>query len=154
MADQTLEPRYQLTLQSGRKITLQRLDQRMHYADALMGAPNARTNREHIKVALEEAGRFSASEISPHLSPPITRGYRREPGDSPRMSGVAEWLPDVRCIGLFHSFPACKPENFYSALVVVWFQEEYAFPIEESALSELLALDWEALATDFDVSQL
>ena len=37
---------------------------------------------------------------------------------------------------------------------VVWFQEEYAPPIQEPALSAFRELDWQALATHFDPEDL
>jgi hypothetical protein len=38
-----------------------------------------------------------------------------------------------------------------SVLVVVWFQDEYALPIREPALSLIRDLDWESLAADIDL---
>ena len=71
-----------------------------------------------------------------------------QPGDMTRVKErfpgrIPEWLPRVQCIGSF--------EDGLTALVVVWFQDEYALPILEPALSQMLALDWESLATDFDL---
>jgi hypothetical protein len=66
--------------------------------------------------------------------------------------GNPEWLPAVQCIGSFHCYQPTKrhPENDCSGLLIVWFQEEFAPPIQEPARSQLLDVDWDALATDGD----
>ena len=65
---------------------------------------------------------------------------------------IPEWLPMVQCIGSFKDMAKARDQGKdMSVLVVVWFQNEYALPIREPTLSQLLALDWESLATDIDV---
>jgi hypothetical protein len=36
----------------------------------------------------------------------------------------------------------------YSTLTVIWFQAEYAFPIEPESLARIKAIDWNAGAKD------
>src|SRR5262249_26459539 len=104
--------------------------------------------------------RINADE-RPHLISPQRRDYRRIPGD---MRGiieyyrshfpdspppVPEWLPMVRCIGFFDGhITGRNPGMHLSTLTVVWFQDEFAPPIREPALGQLLDLDWETLARD------
>lgn len=65
---------------------------------------------------------------------------------------IPEWLPMVRCIGSFKDVVTARaPGRGMSKLVVVWFQDEYAPPITEPVLSQLLSLDWASLATDVDL---
>jgi hypothetical protein len=149
--------RCQLPLRSGRTITLEALDQRMTYAGLLAGAPDAESNDGHIEYALKEAERHCVRGARPHLIPPPRRDYLREPGDMRRILErsphyIPEWLPMVRCIGSFKDVVKARdPERDLSVLVVVWFQDEYALPILEPALGQLLAVDWESLATDIDI---
>jgi hypothetical protein len=35
-------------------------------------------------------------------------------------------------------------------LLVIWFQNEFAFPIDPAVVTQLLAIDWETLAADMD----
>jgi hypothetical protein len=149
--------RCQLVLRSGRTITLEALDQQMTYAGLLAGTPDAESNDRHIEFALREAERHCVRGAKPHLLPPPRRGYLREPGD---MAGVVarsphrtpEWLPMVRCIGSFKDVVKARdPTKDLSLLTVVWFQDEYALPVLEPALSQLLAVDWESLAADIDI---
>jgi hypothetical protein len=149
--------RCRLPLRSGRTITLEALNQRMTYAGLLEGTPDAASNDFYIESALKEAERYCVHGAQPHLIPPPRRDYLREPGDmrrvmewSPRRN--PEWLPTVRCIGSFQDVDKARdPARDLSVLVVVWFQDEYAMPIREPALGQLVALDWRALATDIDI---
>lgn len=149
--------RGQITLNSGRTIVLTALDQVMTYAGLLEGTPNARANDRYLELSLQEAERRCVPGARPHLIPPARRDYLREPGDMQGVfeesdHGTPEWLPVIRCIGSFQSGAgAHDPDSELSVLVVVWFQEQYAPPILEPALSQLLALDWNSLANDVDV---
>ena len=146
--------RCQLTLASGRTVTLEALDQEMTYSGLMEGVPNDWTNDHIIECALDAARRHCADGAEPHLLTPSRRDYLREPGDmrslaERRPHHVPEWLPMVRCVGSFKGIvPARDPGKDWSVLTVVWFQDEYAMPISELALGRLLALDWDALATD------
>lgn len=149
----------QLPLRSGRTITLEALDQQMTYAGLGAGPPSVESNDSRIEHALREAGRYCIAGTKPHLLPPPRRNYLREPGDSrlvversPNPRRVPEWLPMVRCIGSFKDVVKARdPDKDLSLLTVVWFQDEYALPVLEPALSQLLAIDWELLAVDIDL---
>ena len=146
-----------LPLRSGRRITLEALDQRMTYAGLLEGTPCRESNDRTIEYALREAERYCAAGAKPHLISPPRRDNLRRPGDMQAIAAwarhrVPEWLPMVRCIGSFKDvIKARDPARDLSVLVVVWFQDEYALPILEPALGQLLAVDWESLATDIDI---
>lgn len=141
--------RCRFPLRSGRMITLKSLDQDMTYAGMLVGTPSAAINDWHISSALREAQRHCVMGAKPHLVQPPRRDFLREPGD---MQSIAEWspnrapewLPMVRCIGLFEDVAPI------SCLVVVWFQDEFALPVLEPALSQLRELNWETLATEYE----
>jgi hypothetical protein len=58
--------------------------------------------------------------------------------------GDGERLPEVTCIAEFDSnMPARDEGEPYSSLVVVWYQEQFAFPIGAGVLEEIRRLDWE-----------
>jgi uncharacterized protein (TIGR02996 family) len=147
----------ELLLRSGREITLKHLNQVMTYAGLLEGTPDHESNDLHIEYALEEAGRRGVAGVRPHLIVPPRRDYFRKPGDMRRITEysphwIPEWLPVVQCIGQFSSgVTARNPGMHISVLTVVWFQDEYAPPIQEPALGQLLDLDWEALALDIEL---
>ncbi len=58
--------------------------------------------------------------------------------------------PPVGCLAFrFRSRqPARDPRNDYSELTVIWFHDDYAFPLSEEAERYILAMDWSALACD------
>jgi uncharacterized protein (TIGR02996 family) len=141
-----------MTMRSGRTITLEALDQRKTYAGLLAGTPDRESNDHHIRSALMEAERHCVQGARPHLIPPPRRDYRREPGDMQPLVDrsphhIPEWIPAVQCIGSFEGTPR-DPNMHLSVLTVVWFQDEYALPIREPALSQILDLDWKSLAVD------
>jgi uncharacterized protein (TIGR02996 family) len=144
----------QLLLHSGRTITLERLDQSMTYAGLVDGTPTRSSNDYHIEHTLREAETRRFGVGRPHLIPPPRRDYLREPGDMQRIVDhfpdlVPEWLPKVECVGYFKDVVTARdPDRDLSLLTVVWFQDEYALPIQEPALSQLRELDWESLAVD------
>jgi len=146
----------QLLLRSGRTLTLPALEQSMTYAGQLAGIPYARVNDRYIMSAMGRAEQLCLAGTKPRLLEPLRRDYLDEPGD---MAEVAEdspdclpqWLPRVRCIASFHDIETVRDRSKdFSVLTVVWFQDEYALPILEPALSQLLATDWKSLATDIE----
>jgi hypothetical protein len=103
---------------------------------------------------MRRAEQYCSPGTKPHLIAPLRRDYLREPGDMRSLREqhphrTPEWLPMVRCIGSFRGSPKTRDRHL-SGLVVVWFQAEYAPPIQEPPLGQLLSLDWDSLATDFD----
>jgi uncharacterized protein (TIGR02996 family) len=147
----------ELRLRSGRSITLERLDQVMTYAGLLEGTPNHEMNDRHIQYALNDAARRGSTDARPYLIDPKRRDYRRKPGDMKRTIErspywIPEWLPMVQCTGFFRgSVTPRHPESHISILTVVWFQEDYAPPVQEPALTKLLDLDWDNLALDVEL---
>jgi hypothetical protein len=56
-------------------------------------------------------------------------------------------LPTVRCVGQFTSDGMDRGGSYdYSGLIVVWFQADFAFPIDPKVLSHIISLDWERYA--------
>jgi hypothetical protein len=117
--------------------------------------PSQEWNDRFVEGSLQEAGRSRAEGARPALITPDRRDYLREPGDmaelrSPR-DQAPEWLPMVTCIGVLRdTAPARDPSKDGSMLTVVWFQDEYALPIDESVLEQLQSIDRERLAADIE----
>jgi len=143
-----------LVLSGGRRITLDRLVQYPTYAGVVEGLPSRGANDVRIETALMDAQSLCVEGAKPHLIPPLRRDYFREPGDMATVwsEGLQpEWLPMVTCAARFlDAAPVRDRSSDASTLTVVWFQDEFAMPIAETALLGLKALDWSALATDFE----
>lgn len=146
----------------GRKLILKHFDQSLTYAGLLEGTPNRKSNDWGIEVDLRHAANLNHTLGTPHLIPPLRRDYLRTPGDMdeireqkshyPKEWGRApEWIPLVRCIGCFQSDKTSRnPNKDVSFLTVLWYQNDFAMPIEGGILIELRKLDWDALATDIE----
>ena len=49
--------------------------------------------------------------------------------------GDEEWLPSIVCIARFDSFYTLTPDDDFTGLCVIWFQED--FPIETKPLKKI-----------------
>lgn len=151
-----------LTQNGGRKLTLKYLDQAHTYAGMLEGTPNRKANDWGIGTDLKYASQYRFSLGEPYLVKPKRRDYLREPGDMDHVRERTskypadwgrdpEWLPLVRCIGCFFSTTTRRnPAKDMSSLTVVWYQNDFAYPIDDGILADLRSLDWDRLATDIE----
>jgi hypothetical protein len=58
----------------------------------------------------------------------------------------------VTCIASFNAaLPVRDPDKHLSALTVVWYQNEFALPIEQTVLEQLRLLDWDSFAVDVEL---
>jgi len=149
-----------IRLQSGRKITLDRLTQSLAYASLLEGTPNKKSNDHSIRGALDRARRAHGALGEPYLIEPERRDYFREKGDMQcvlerqrdrpaELKHIPEWLPPVECIGVCHSTtPARDRTKDASSLTVVWYQDD--FGIDDRAIELVRLVDWDRHATDWD----
>ena len=65
------------------------------------------------------------------------------------MRRIPEWLPQIECIGVFHSLkPVRDSARDGSMLTIVWYQN--LFGIEGAATESLRAIDWDSIALDYD----
>ena len=71
------------------------------------------------------------------------------PGDIPRLGTPAK-LPSVTCIARFISGGLEGTDDIWSVLRVIWYQDDFAFPIAERAMQQIAEIDWEAHATSWE----
>ncbi len=132
-----------IKLQSGRTIFLEKLHQEQTYAGMLEGTPrkalNDRTIARWQKQILEHEGDRGV------LIEPVRRTIPSGLAGN-EMFGPAEVLPDIVCVGLFHSSPVRNEPEHFSLLSILWFQDDFALPIEPSVVEQIRKLDWENLA--------
>jgi hypothetical protein len=128
------------------KVTITRLYQWKTYGGLIEGMPVERINNQILNYALQKAGEMD-KQIPVHLIEPILTPIPYE-GRSPFGDPVA--MPSTICIAVLKCYQSIPKLGDYSELTVVWLQEEYAFPIEESILNKLKALSWTQLAKGFN----
>jgi hypothetical protein len=136
-----------IVLPSGRWLHLQELRQYRTYEGLLEGLPTAERNKQRLERLVSEY-RDAPYPGSPYLIRPTEepveyRDGRRYPFGTPSA------LPEVTCIGRFMSHePARDEASDYSGLVIIWFQKEFAMPIDPSVGEHLRSLDWGRNAAD------
>ena len=64
--------------------------------------------------------------------------------------GTPATLPPVACIARFNSGGQQGTDDIWSVLRVIWYQEEFAFPIADRALRQIAEIDWEAHARGWE----
>ncbi|MFF3013036.1 hypothetical protein [Streptomyces sp. NPDC057939] len=137
-----------LNLTSGRAAVIADIRLTSTYGDMLEGYPFSRLNDMKLSALLHQATR-AFPDHPVHVVPP-----RRDLPDLPAGAfGPVETLPPVAVIALLTSEPvdpAHSDVSFYSALTVVWLQDEPAIPSGDTAAPSLLALPWTDLAQDYE----
>ena len=155
----------QITLPTNRTITLVRLRQWFTYYGLLAGIPRRAGNQEIIDRALAKAKAECMQGLNPILIPPVSTPmpYHPPPDANLKMRDVSpaqdqynwnarhyETLPPVVCIGQFDSGELKRPDSEpFSSLVIVWFQDNFALPIDADVQAQIEQVDWEALARDW-----
>ena len=129
----------ELILASGRTIHLNSLHQWAVYSGLLEGLPTREMNAGMIERACGEARTRNGHE--PFLIEPVQTPIEEEGGYP---FGEPAALPAIGCVADFVAFGG----DYYTSLTVIWFQDDYAFPISLEAERALVALDWEKLAKE------
>jgi len=142
----------EIVLTSGREIGLISLNQSFTYHGLLEGAPTARMNQMIIDHAVQEERNKQHGQalyLIPPTQTPITF-----PGSTRYPFGEPIRIPGILCVARYNSrhpvHDHSDPILYYSQLSVIWFQEDFAFPIDGAVLEELRQLDWEKLAYDVE----
>jgi uncharacterized protein (TIGR02996 family) len=137
-------------LHTGRDVRVESMQQWFTYGGLLEGLPTDRLNREMIERLLSDERERDPWAGEPYLVPPVVRpiDWREE---RPYPFGTPEELPRVTCVARVRSHrPAREMNKDGSALTVIWFQDEFAFPIDPRVLEHLRGLDWDSRAFDFN----
>lgn len=115
------------------------LSQDAVYADVLEGVPNRDINARILESAVETAKRMHGG------APVLITPTQRPLGPNPAQVS----LPRLRCIARFRSPDAARdPAAERSEACLVWFQEDFAFPIAPEVAQAMLELDWTEIAAD------
>jgi hypothetical protein len=138
--------KYQFELLSGRTIILTALDQHLTYGGLLAGHPSREMNRR-IMDGLVRRHSGPMGRSIPVVLEPIETPVEKH--SDPEWSTAAN-LPSITCVARFMSGVLPRDEEgIASMLSVIWFQDEFAFPIDPVVRVELAAIDWEAHAASY-----
>jgi len=146
-----MKGRYEIELNCGRNIHLEVLFQYRTYRGLLEGLPTKRLNRELVNHAQECAKDKLWLSGTPFLIDPLEnllplpKGYRLIANEE----NLPARIPSFVCLAQFESYqPVKNPEDHYSYLSIVWFQNEFALPIDPAVEEIIRCIDWNAVATD------
>ncbi len=140
-----------IKLSCGRRIHLEELCQYRTYRGLLEGLPTKWLNREIIGRAKENVAKKLWSPGTPFLIQPV-----ETPMDVPKerwFRHEEDWqpvqIPEIVCIAEFTSYdPARDGDEDYSYLNLVWFQNEFALPIDPGVEEQIRGIDWNGVASD------
>jgi len=137
-----------IVLSSGREIFLNSIHQSYTYEGLLLGHPNREMNDRYIRwnmeSALEKMNATRAYLVSPPLiEVEIDERVKQHYKDAIRM-------PYIVCYGQFESSVIKGDDaNDSSWLTIVWYQEEFAMPIDVSVIEHIKMIDWEKEAEGY-----
>ncbi len=129
---------------------LEQLVQYPTYVGLTAGLPSVGLNKEIIQEALDAAPRKLGRTGRPHLIEPPQQEIPLSPERREKYDYQPVRLPAVTCLGEFVSYQVARDANHdASSLMIVWYQEEPAFPMDTGAEEQIRAVDWKTLASDF-----
>jgi hypothetical protein len=137
----------ELGLLSGRRIHLRELWQYRTYDGLLEGLPTEVMNEGMLQHLLARY-RDQPYPGAPYLIRPTERRIETSQG-GPYPFGNPSALPGVTCISRFESREPA-PDQPLSGLVVIWFQQEFALPIDPAVVTQIETIDWQEHAAHFD----
>ncbi len=135
------------TVEHNLDVTLDSLHQWRTYGGLLEGLPTDKMNANILKRVEEEARKHTYASavyiIKPEQIPiPYDRVYS---------FGTPMEMPPITCVASFTSHkPARNQQMDGSRLTIVWYQEEYAFPVKQSVIEQFIEIPWSKVAEDFE----
>lgn len=142
-----------IELEDGREIQIQILRQELTYAGLLEGLPTRQRNKRIIDNALSKAQSLRTTHEkagSPYLVTPVETKIEfamKYPFGDPAS------LPSILCMaGCLSGGIRDRTDPLVASwLTIVWFQDQYAFPIDPSVLARVRTLAWGKWATEYEM---
>ena len=136
-----------IIIQDDREICLTSLYQEASYAGLLEGLPTRKMN-ERITHSFQEKSRRLFPKSPVFLIEPSQTPIKYL-GDYP--FGDPARLPSIVCVARFTSSAFEHNPLFYTELAIVWFQNEFALPIDDDIHQEIKSITWVKHAAEHEV---
>lgn len=122
--------------------SIERIFQTRTYYGLLEGVPNSEINQGMIKADIPKGKRLFGIDAI-HLIPPVEKKQVFSSGKE-----MAS-LPKFTCFAeLSYYKPMKDEEKECSTLCLIWYQDDFAFPIAETILEQIKHLNWAELSED------
>ncbi len=128
-----MEKNGHLDLSCGVAIELTELRQKRTYIDVIEGVPCRSVN--NVWLAELRAGSRAATTPTYLVPPPQQQRWQHEDPDK------GWFLPDKKCFAVFRGPSTHGGHDDITELEVVFFQEEWAMPIDASVLTHIRGID-------------
>jgi len=139
-----------IILNSGIEVSFEEIWQIRTYAGVLIGRP---TPEQVIETALALLpAKISGGSESAVVLFNAVRSVPRSPSRSPSNIKPTKKMPCITCAAVLCGPPPARNKDAdYSVLTVLWFQNEWAFPIAKNVENRIRRLDWPRLAKDAQI---
>ena len=136
-----------LVIESDKEVVVKSFYQWETYGGLLEGLPNDNMNRRIIEITKDRAKDFVFMEeiylIEPKEAPIHYEG--KYPFGTPAA------LPGITCVAeLWYNDVFRDKEKMFSSLCIIWFQEDYAFPIDEEIIEKINGIPYSQICGEFD----
>jgi len=137
----------ELIIDRNRKVDIKSIKQRLTYDGLLEGLPTKEMNVRILSGVKEEAKKFCQLE-EVYLIEPEENAIEYN-GSYP--FGEPAQLPPVICIVELRSYSAYKDTTKdYSALGLIWFQNNFMFPIDPQIIEKIKAVPYEKICEELN----
>ena len=137
----------ELILDNNVTVTLVMLVQELTYNGLLEGFPNETMNQRIIQQNESQAAKLLYEPVIITL-PPTVKTAAEGPVSA---FGAYQKLPEVCCMALLKCHSTFKDKSKdYAALGVVWYQDEFAFPIANNILTELKKVPFQQYCSEYE----
>lgn len=133
-----------------RTISLMELRQDLFYEGLIQGLPTRERNAAnlgHIPEAIRQI--FPWIPVAPYIITPVETPIEFQ-GERAYPFGDPAHFPSVQCVSRWRCFEHGDANFDVSTLIIVWFQDEFALPIDSHIVEEIARLDWEKLSHKFE----
>lgn len=135
-----------LIIEGDKEVRIKRISQSYTYGGLLEGLPTTRMNDYILASVKEEAKKFCGLDeiylIEPQQTP--------IPYDGKYPFGTPMSLPSVICIIKIWYYTTFRDkEKDFSCLGIIWFQNDYAFPIDEEIVEKIKEIPFSKICGEF-----
>jgi hypothetical protein len=129
------------------EVGIDHIDQSRTYGGLIEGLPTDRLNKTilgRVKTKAKERSHSDAIYLIEPKQTPIEYDGRYPFGKPMR-------LPSITCIMSVYSYKVFRDQSkMGSSLTIIWFQDEYAFPIQSDIIQKIKEIPFREICEEFD----